>query len=125
MNPPKSIDEYLARLNADQRAALERLRGIIRAALPEVEECISYQMPAFRLDGKVLAWFAAAKGHCSFFPGAVVEDFKAELADFPISKGTVRFQPDHPLPATLVRKLLKARRDAISTKKPKPTSRRR
>jgi uncharacterized protein YdhG (YjbR/CyaY superfamily)/predicted enzyme related to lactoylglutathione lyase len=105
----KTIDTYLAAVPDDQRTALQRLRRIIRAAVPRAEECISYQVPAFRLDGKVLVWFGAAKKHCSFFPGAVLAGFDKELKPFSTSKGTVRFQPDRPLPATLVRKLVKAR----------------
>jgi len=111
----KSIDEYLAAVpDEEKRAALERLRRTIRAAVPRAEECISYQLPAFRLDGKVLVWFGAAAKHCSFFPGAVVQGFKKELQDYEISKGTIRFQPDHPLPAALVRKLVKARAAKIA-----------
>jgi uncharacterized protein YdhG (YjbR/CyaY superfamily) len=110
----KTIDEYLAAVSSDKRAALERLRKTIRAAAPRAEECISYQIPAFRLDGRMLVWFSAATNHCSFFPGAVVQDYKDELTDFEISKGTIRFQPDHPLPATLVRKLVKARATKIA-----------
>ena len=106
---PATIDEYLAGVRPDQRAALQRLRKTIRAIVPRAEECISYQIPAFRLDGKVLVWFAAAARHCSFFPGGAVEEFEEELADFATSKGTVRFQPDRPIPATLIRKLVKAR----------------
>jgi uncharacterized protein YdhG (YjbR/CyaY superfamily) len=105
----KTIDEYLAALSSDKRAALERLRRMIRAAAPKAEECISYQLPAFRLDGRPLVWFGAAANHCAFYPGAVVEACKDELKDFETSKGTIRFQPDHPLPAALVRKLVKAR----------------
>lgn len=105
----RTVDEYLAALGPDQRAALERLRGILRAALPRGEECISYQVPAFRLDGRVIVYYAAASRHCSFFPGAVVEQFAKELEGFDTSKGTIRFQPDHPLPAALVRKIVKAR----------------
>jgi uncharacterized protein YdhG (YjbR/CyaY superfamily) len=105
----KTVDEYLAALSSDKRAALERLRKTIRAAAPRAEECISYQLPAFRLDGRMLVWFGAATNHCSFYPGAVVDDYKEELEDFATSKGTIRFQPDNPLPATLVRKLVKAR----------------
>jgi uncharacterized protein YdhG (YjbR/CyaY superfamily) len=104
-----TIDEYLAALSSDKRAALERLRKIIKAAAPRAEECISYQLPAFRLDGKVLVWFGASANHCAFYPGAVVEAHKDELEDFDTSKGTIRFQADSPLPATLVRKLVKAR----------------
>jgi uncharacterized protein YdhG (YjbR/CyaY superfamily) len=106
---PETIDEYLAALPADKRAALQRLRRTIRAAAPRGEECISYQMPAFRLDGRVLLWFGAATHHCSFFPGAVVQGRRKELADYDVSKGTVRFPPDRPLPAALVRMLVKDR----------------
>jgi uncharacterized protein YdhG (YjbR/CyaY superfamily) len=104
-----AIDRYLAALSSDKRDALERLRRTIRAAAPGAEECISYQLPAFRLDGKVLVWFGAGVNHCAFYPGAVVEAYKAELEDYDTSKGTIRFLPDHPLPAGLVRKLVKAR----------------
>jgi uncharacterized protein YdhG (YjbR/CyaY superfamily) len=106
---PKTIDQYLATRNTDQRAALQRLRKAIRAAAPRAEECISYQIPAFRLDGRMLVWFGASTKHCAFYPGGIVEHFKRELAGYDTSKGTVRFQPDHPLPAALVRKLVKAR----------------
>lgn len=106
---PKTIDEYLAALSDDKRAALEKLRKAIRAAIPRAEECISYQLPAFRLDGRVLVWFGASANHCAFYPGAVVEAHKDELEDYATSKGTVRFQPVHPIPAALVRKLVKAR----------------
>ncbi len=104
----KTIDGYLARLDPDKRAALERLRTIIRSAAPRAEECISYQLPAFRLDGRMLVWFGAAANHCSFYPGGIVEAYKAELEDYDTSKGTIRFQPDVPLPAALVRKLVRA-----------------
>jgi uncharacterized protein YdhG (YjbR/CyaY superfamily) len=113
---PRTIPAYLSRLPRDQRAALERLRVLLHAVVPGAEQCISYGVPAFRLDGKVLVWFAAAPRHCSFFPGAVVADFARELKDFSTSKGTVRFQADHPLPAVLVRKLVKARIARIAAK---------
>jgi uncharacterized protein YdhG (YjbR/CyaY superfamily) len=109
---PKSIDEYLDATSADKRAALQKLRKDIRAAAPRAEECISYQMPAFRLDGKMLVWFGAASKHCSFFPGSTaVERHAKDLkkAGYDTSKGTVRFPPEEPLPATLVRKLVKTR----------------
>ena len=104
-----TIDEYLAALSKDKRAALARLRKIILAAAPRAEECISYQIPAFRLDGKMLVWFGATANHCTFYPGAVVEAHKDELKAYDTSKGTIRFQADDPLPAALVRKLVKAR----------------
>ena len=107
---PKSIDQYLDALGPDQRAALAKLRKDIRAAAPRAEECISYQMPAFRLDGKMLVWFGAATKHCSFFPGSTaIERHAKDLARYDTSKGTVRFSPDEPLPATLVRKLVRTR----------------
>jgi uncharacterized protein YdhG (YjbR/CyaY superfamily) len=107
---PETIDEYLAALSDDKRAALTRLRKVIRAALPGAEECISYQLPAFRLEGRVLVWFGAAARHCSFYPGSSpIEAHKRELKAYDTSKGTIRFQADKPLPALLVRKLVKAR----------------
>jgi len=105
---PRTIDEYLASLSNDKRAALERLRKIIQAAAPGAEECISYQLPAFRLDGRGLVWFGAAANHCAIY-GVVGAD-KDELERYDTSgKGTIRFQTDDPLPAHLVRKLVKAR----------------
>jgi uncharacterized protein YdhG (YjbR/CyaY superfamily) len=105
---PASIAEYLAAVAPDKRAALERLRKTIKATAPRAEECISYGIPAFRLDGRVLVWFAAATNHCSFFPGGIVAGFEDELEGYETSKGTVRFTPEHPLPAALIRKLVKA-----------------
>jgi uncharacterized protein YdhG (YjbR/CyaY superfamily) len=107
--PPRTIDEYLTRVNDDKRAALERLRQTILAVAPMAEECISYQMPAFRYEGRVLVYFAATANHCAFYPGGMVNDFKDELEAFETSKGTIRFQPDRPLPASLVQKIVKAR----------------
>lgn len=105
-----TIDEYLAPLSSDKRAALERLRAAIKAAAPQAEECISYQIPAFRLDGRMLVAFGAAAKHCAFYPGAhPVEAHKEELQAYSTSKGTIRFQAGSPLPVALVRKLVKAR----------------
>jgi len=108
---PKTIDEYLAVLSDDKRAALEKLRKTIKAAAPKAEECISYRLPAFRLDGKMLVAFGAAANHCAFYPmsSSTVEAHKDDLKDYDTSKGTIRFQADHPLPAALVRKLVKTR----------------
>lgn len=106
----KTIDEYLAPLSAEKRAALEKLRKDIKSAAPGAIECISYQIPAFRLDGRMLVAFGAAAKHCAFYPGAhPVEAHKADLKAYDTSKGTIRFPADKPLPATLVRKLVKAR----------------
>lgn len=107
---PKSVDEYLAALGEPQRAALEKLRKTIRAAAPKAEECISYDMPAYRQNGRLLVAFAAAKKHCSFFPGALpVATHQEELKGYSTSKGTIRFPADQPLPAALVRKLVNTR----------------
>jgi uncharacterized protein YdhG (YjbR/CyaY superfamily) len=106
----KTIDEYLAGLSDDQRAALERLRRTIRAAAPSAEECISYGLPAFRLNG-VLVAFGARANHCAFYPmsSSTVAAYRDELTGYATSKGTIRFQPDKPLPAALVRRMVKAR----------------
>src|SRR6266705_4695732 len=107
---PKTIDEYLAGLPADKRAALEKLRKTIRAAAPKAEECISYQIPAFRQNG-VLVGFGATAKHCAFFPfnSTTVAGHKEDMKGYDTSKGTIRFVPEKPLPATLVRKLVKER----------------
>jgi uncharacterized protein YdhG (YjbR/CyaY superfamily) len=105
----KTFDAYLAALDSEQRAALEKLRKTIRAAAPKAEECISYGVPAFRLNGKFLVALAAARNHCSFYPGSAVQAFRADLKGYETSKGTIRFQPNKPLPSSLVRKLVKAR----------------
>ncbi|MFL5240795.1 MAG: iron chaperone [Gemmataceae bacterium] len=104
----KTIDEYLVALSDEKRVALEKLRKTIRAAVPQAEECISYGLPAFRLDGKWVVWFGAAANHCALYG---LRDFhKEELKDYNVSgKGTIRFQADNPLPASLIRKLIKAR----------------
>ncbi len=108
MPRPKDTDSYLASLPADQRAALEKLRKDVKAAAPNAEEYIGYAMPAFRYNGP-LVYFAAAKKHCAFYIGSTIAAYKADLAGYDTSKGTIRFQPDKPLPAALVRKLVKAR----------------
>ncbi len=107
---PATIDEYLAGVSPDKRAALQKLRHSIKAAAPGAEECISYGMPAFRLGGRMLVWFGAATHHCSFYPGAYpIQALKADLEAYRTSKGTIRFPPDRPLPGTLVRRLVRAR----------------
>lgn len=107
---PTTIDEYLAGVKDDQRAALEQLRKTIRNAAPKAEECISYSMPAFRLNG-ILVGFAAKQHHCALYPftGTTVKSFRDELKGFKTSMGAIQFQPDRPLPVSLVRKIVKAR----------------
>ncbi len=108
--PPATVDEYIACTPEPSRAMLTRMRAVIRAALPrQAIEVISYRMPAFKLN-KVLVWYAAFKNHCSLFPtGAVIGRLKPELAAYKISKGTVQFPLDRPLPVALIKKLVKAR----------------
>ena len=108
---PETIDEYLAGVSANQRAALEKLRKTIRAAAPKAEECISYGLAAFRLNGRPLVAFGATANHCAFYPmnSTIVEAFQGQLKSFETSKGTIRFSPDSPLPAALVKKLVKVR----------------
>jgi uncharacterized protein YdhG (YjbR/CyaY superfamily) len=117
------IDAYLATLSAENRAALEKLRRSIKAALPEAEECIAYGIPAFRWNGKPVAGFSASKNHCSYFPmsGSVVAALQEELKKYDSSKGTIRFPASKPLSAALVKQLVKARLAEIEDQgKPKP-----
>ena len=118
-----STDAYLTALPAEQRAALERLRGQIRAAAPGAEEGIGYGLPAFRLDGKLLVCFGAAAGHCAFYPGTAWAELGVDLADYETSKGALRFQPGDPLPAALVRRIVKARISQLSGKSPRAPAR--
>jgi uncharacterized protein YdhG (YjbR/CyaY superfamily) len=108
---PRTIDEYLGPLSAEHRAALQKVRQAVHAAAPKAEECISYGMPAFRLNGKLIAGFKSATHHCSFHPmsGATVATLEAELVGYDTSPGTIRFSPRAGIPATLIRKLIKAR----------------
>jgi uncharacterized protein YdhG (YjbR/CyaY superfamily) len=113
----RSVEEYLSQVPPTQRAALERVRRAIRAAAPDAEETISYGLAAFRLRGRPLAGFGASAGHCAFYPmsGEIVAAHRRELADYSTSKGTIRFQPDAPIPAALIRKLVLARRAEIES----------
>jgi uncharacterized protein YdhG (YjbR/CyaY superfamily) len=108
---PDTIDEYLAGLPAADRSALQKVRKAVHAAAPEAEECISYGMPAFRLNGKLIAGFKASANHCSFHPmsGETVATLNKDLAKYETSPGTIRFSARDGLPAALVRKLVKAR----------------
>jgi uncharacterized protein YdhG (YjbR/CyaY superfamily) len=108
---PKTIDEYLAGVNAEYRDVLGKLRKAIHAVAPNAKECISYGIPAFRLNGRSLVYFGGWANHCAFYPGssATLKKFRNELRDFQVSKGTIRFSFRKPLPAALVKKLVKAR----------------
>jgi uncharacterized protein YdhG (YjbR/CyaY superfamily) len=107
---PRTVDEYLERVPEPARTTLKKIRTVIRSvAPPEATEGISYGMPTFKYKG-MLASFAAFSDHCSLFPGAgPTIEFKNELKNFQTSKGTIRFAPNKPLPATLLKRLMKAR----------------
>jgi uncharacterized protein YdhG (YjbR/CyaY superfamily) len=113
-----SVDGYIADAPEAFRAALSDLRGTIARAAPGATEAISYQMPAFKYKGRVLVYYAAFRKHCSFFPGsvAIADAFADELASFRVSKGTIHFTPDEPLPKSLVRKIVKAKMKEIDAK---------
>ncbi|MCW5879063.1 MAG: DUF1801 domain-containing protein [Anaerolineales bacterium] len=114
----QEVENFLAGVPAEQRSALERLRDQIRAAAPEAIEMISYGVPAFKYKGRSLVSYAAAKSHCSFFvqSPAVMEAHVEMLAGYNISKDTVRFQPEQPLPEELVHTLVLARMAETNTK---------
>ena len=116
---PASVEEYLAAVDEPARAILVRMRALIRSALPpEATEIVSYRMPAFKLK-KVLLWYAAFSNHCSLFPtAAVIDAFKDELKGFEIAKGTIHFPLDKPLPAALIKKIVKVRlQQALGSKR--------
>jgi len=117
---PKTVDEYLEHVPEPARTTLNKIRAVIRSvAPPEATEGISYGIPTFKYKG-MLASFAAFSDHCSLFPGAgPTIEFKDELKNFPTSKGTIRFAPNKPLPATLLKKLMKARIRENERKKPR------
>jgi uncharacterized protein YdhG (YjbR/CyaY superfamily) len=111
---PKDIDEYLAGVPEPARTTLSKIREAIRSAAPaETTETISYGIPALKYK-RVLVWFAAFSDHCSFFPtAAVIEAFRNELAGFRTSKGTIHFPVDKPLPAALVKKMVRMRVEQV------------
>jgi uncharacterized protein YdhG (YjbR/CyaY superfamily) len=108
---PKTIDEYLANVSEPARSTLNRIRATIQSVAPsETREGISYRIPTFHYKGPLVG-FAAFSNHCSLFPmsGSLIKTFKNELKEFRTSKGTIRFPVNKPLPAALVKKLVKAR----------------
>lgn len=108
---PKTVEEYLARVPEPARSTLEKMRAVIRSvAPPETTEVISYGIPTFRYK-RMLVSLAAFKDHCSFFPlgSSVLDSLKDELVEFRVSKGTLHFPVDRPMPAALVKKIVKAR----------------
>lgn len=114
----KNVDEYLAGVPEPARSTLSKIRAVIRSVVPaNATEAISYGMPAIKYNG-CLVWFAAFKDHCSFFPTlSVIDAFKVELKGYTTSKGTIHFPIDKPLPAELVKKIVKLRIAQNETKK--------
>jgi uncharacterized protein YdhG (YjbR/CyaY superfamily) len=115
---PSSVEDYLSQVPEEARATLEKLRKTIKAAAPNTTETISYQMPTFKYQGRALVGIAAFKNHCSIFPYStkVIDAHREELQPYETSKGTIRFPADKPLPAALVKKLVKERIEEIETR---------
>jgi uncharacterized protein YdhG (YjbR/CyaY superfamily) len=115
---PSPIDAYLATVPADRRAALVRLRRAIHAAAPGAEECLSYRIPAFRVDGEVVAGFLATAKGCSYFPfsGNVLAALAADLEGYGGTPGSLHFSPAKGLPAALVKKLVRAKLAEVKEK---------
>ena len=111
MAGPSDVDAYLATLPDDQRDALQKLREQITRAAPEATETISYKMPAFKDRGRFLVSYNAYKEHCSLYPGTgrMMELFGDELEPYFSGKGTLRFTPKQPIPASLVKKIVRTR----------------
>jgi uncharacterized protein YdhG (YjbR/CyaY superfamily) len=107
----REIDEYLEALDEPKRTTLRELRDSILSVIPDAEECISYTMPAFRVQGKVVAGFAAFSNHLSYLPhsGSVFAELPSELAGYTQTKGALHFAVDTPLPRTLVAQLIDVR----------------
>jgi uncharacterized protein YdhG (YjbR/CyaY superfamily) len=104
----KTVDEYLAKQSEKNRAALSQLREFVRNLVPEAEEVISYGMPMYKFHG-MLVGFAGYKNHLGFYPGAIVGKFADELKDFKISKGTIQFTVDIPIPDKLLKRIIEAK----------------
>lgn len=115
---PKNVDEYFAGVPESARGTLNTMREVIRSAVPaEAIETISYGIPAFKLNG-VLVWYAAFSSHCSLFPtAAIIEAFRKELKGYSLSKGTIQFPTDRPLPTGLIKRMVKARVAEMESKK--------
>lgn len=107
----REINEYLAQLEEPKRSTLQTLRETILRVVPDAEQCISYGCPAFRINGKVVAGFAAFKNHLAYLPhsGSVFPELREELAGYPTTSGSLHFPVDTPLPEPIVRKLIEVR----------------
>jgi uncharacterized protein YdhG (YjbR/CyaY superfamily) len=108
----EDVDEYLRGIEEPKRSTLEGLRRTILEIVPDAEQVISYKVPAFRVEGRIVAGFAAFKSHLSYLPfsGSVLPALASELEGYTMTKSALHFPVDRPLPETLVRKLIAARR---------------
>jgi len=108
--PAKDVNAYLAAVPSNMRVVLEKLRKTIKAAAPKAEEVISYQLPTFKYHGPLVC-FAAFKNHCSFYviSKSLMKKFSSELKPYDTTGITIHFTTEHPLPAALVKKIVKAR----------------
>ncbi|HKN61575.1 MAG TPA: DUF1801 domain-containing protein [Candidatus Acidoferrales bacterium] len=115
-----SVDDYIDAQPDHVRGVLHRVRSIIRRALPKAEEVISYQIPAYRLQGERVLFFAGWKRHYSLYPAGerLVAAFKSELAPYEIRKGTIRFPLSEPIPVKLIERIAKFRAKETSAKRP-------
>ncbi len=105
-----AIDDYLQQVTPAQKAGLERVRKIVRKAVPEAEEVISYGIPAFRYHKQYLIGLAAFKNHLSVFPTShPIEVLAEQLGGFELSKGSIHFTTDHPIPESIISELLRTR----------------
>lgn len=107
----KSVDDYIAAQPQSVRRVLKRLRSTIRRALPRAEEVISYQIPAYKLRGRVVLYFAGWKEHYSLYPagGRLAAAFEDELAPYKVGKGTIRFPLSRPVPVGLIGRIARFR----------------
>lgn len=117
-----TVDRYLAAQPAATRAVLDRVRAAIRKAVPKAEECITYQIPTYRLPGGTVIHFAGWKTHFSLYPASalVVETFKDDLAGRDMSKGTIRFRLDETVPVGLIGRIAKLRAKEVDERRPRP-----
>lgn len=122
---PISHDEYLMYIEEPQHSLMQKLRATIKSACPEAEEVISYGMPAFKYKGRPLVGYAVAKERCSLYPrtNSITVRLEHELEKFSPSKGTIRFTPEKPLPATLIKKIVKIRMEETVEKNGKKKTR--
>jgi uncharacterized protein YdhG (YjbR/CyaY superfamily) len=121
--PVNPIDKYLADVPEKDRIALEKLRHTILSTLPKAEEVISYGIPCFKLNGRAVVGFAAFKNHCTYFAwsGSVLGQLKKELSKFSYSKSGIHFTSEKPIPATLIKKIIKIRLEENKLKDSKKT----